>query len=213
MALLLRDMILSAVYGSFQHTLENLAEARAQGHSVSLIVSIGRHNLDDGIRTILLADKCGVDYINVHFVTDRGFATSDMVIDVNSWDYFYRAVQSAIISTKVRFERTFLPAASPSHCLAAEDSMLMFFPDGKVYTCSMYLDQIEGHAFLWTATVQIRNEAFCMRYGGRLAEGRHCPAMYNVNQRLIDQAENNGRCIGCIFDKQVIGPPAHITPV
>jgi MoaA/NifB/PqqE/SkfB family radical SAM enzyme len=191
--------------GSFRRTLENLTEARAKGHSLSIIVSVGQHNLYDAIQTIRLADKCGVDYINVHFVTDRGFATDDMVIDIGSWDHFHQVLQSACIPTKIRFERTFIPAASPSRCLAADDSMLMFFPDGKVYTCSMYFNQIEGHAYLWNNTGLIKNSGFRARYGSHLAEGRHCPAMYTVNKRLVDQAESNGRCIGCIFDKQLIG--------
>ena len=190
--------------GSFHRTLESLAEARAEGHSRSVIVSVGRHNLDDAVETIRLADRCEVDYINVHYVTNRGFATGDMVIDVDSWDRFYRDLQLAHIPTTIRFERTFIPATNAPHCLAANDAMLMFFPDGRVYTCSMYFSQIEGHAYFWTNAGLVKNNHFTTRYGRQLAERSHCPAIYFVNQDLIDQAENNNRFVGCIFDKKPI---------
>jgi hypothetical protein len=128
-----------------------------------------------------------------------------MVIDIDSWDCFYQDLKDARIPTTIRFERTFVSMSNAPRCLAANDAMLMFFPDGRVYTCSMYFSQEEGNAYAWTSGGLIKNREFRARYGSQLAEGPHCPAMYLVNQHLIDEAENNGRLVGCIFDKMPIG--------
>lgn len=188
--------------GSFGRVLRGIEAAHVKGHSTSIIVSVGKHNLADALATLRVADQLCVDYINVHYVTNRGFASRDMVLDRDSWVSLRRAVKTSGLKSIVRFERTFFPAGLPLNCRAADDSMLMFFPDGRVFTCSMYLHEVDGNAYKWLGGELVRNNGFDIRHGISIVGSKHCPAMYSVNQDVINQAEASQFRVGCIFDKE-----------
>ncbi|MEV4703931.1 radical SAM protein [Actinoplanes sp. NPDC049316] len=196
--------------GSHGSTLASITAARRLGHSVSAILSVGQHNIDDALGTLRLLAETDIDYVNVHYVTNRGFATADMVAPMTDWLGLRERVARLESRPAVRFERTYQPAAQRLHCLADSKSMLMLFPDSRVFTCSMYLGLPDGNAFWWNGAELVPHEPFGRRYETRRRTTGHCPAARFVNANLVAEAETGGRRIGCIFDKELFlpaGPP------
>ena len=190
--------------GSFTSAITTMAKAKLLGHSTSGIISIGRHNISDALATIEVIADYGLDYINVHFVTDRGTATRDMVASHASWLSFRKQVHKARPGVKVRFERTFVPNGNPMKCSVREHSMLMFFPDGRVFSCTMFIDSPNGHEYIWSAGRLELNREFNHRFGHSLENAEGCPAVNALRPELELEAKATGYKIGCIFEKELI---------
>ncbi|NBE79608.1 radical SAM protein [Micromonospora rubida] len=190
--------------GSLRSALRCVAAAREQGRPVSAILSVGRHNLDQAVATLRLLGGLGVDHVNVHYVTDRGFASAEMLVGVPEWLRLRDEIAATPGLPPVRFEGTFQPAGRPLVCAAEQESMLMLFPDLRVYSCSMYLGLPHGNAFRWSGRALVRNARFDARYGSPVPGVRHCPASRFVNASLPRSAESVGRTVGCIFDKELL---------
>jgi hypothetical protein len=120
------------------------------------------------------------------------------------WLEFREQSIEASLSTLLRFEETFQPWNKPLRCAVKDNSMLMFFPDRRVFQCSMFLGLPDGNMFHWNGKELIANRGFMRRYGSLMAEDSHCPAMRELNQELCKQAERQSRRVGCIFDKEEI---------
>jgi len=192
--------------GSHRSAMASLASARELGHSVSAILSVGRHNLDDAVDTLRLLAGAKVDYVNVHYVTDRGFATADMVASMGEWLDLRDKILALERRPAVRFELTYHPFGKRVQCPAESNSMLMLFPDKRVFNCSMYLNLPDGNAFRWQDGNLVPHGAFRDRYEVPGEAGGHCPAARFVNVDVVTAAETSDRRIGCIFDKELILP-------
>jgi MoaA/NifB/PqqE/SkfB family radical SAM enzyme len=190
--------------GSFSNALRSIQVARSYGHSVSAVLSVGRHNLSTAIDTLLLLSKLEVDYINVHYVTNRGYASRDLTVPLREWLAFREDAARLPIARKIRFERTYVPNDRPLNCAVRNESMLMFFPDARVYQCSMFLHLPDAHSFIWNGSTLECNDSFVRRY--LTPTEIHCPAMPFVNSNLCEAAESANLKIGCIFDKEEFIP-------
>ncbi|MEU7846948.1 radical SAM protein [Micromonospora parva] len=190
--------------GSFRAAVESITVGRQQGRRVSAILSVGRHNLDQALDTLLVLGTLDVEHVNVHYVTDRGFASADMLASPQEWRRLCEEIGRSSGLPDVRFEGTFQPADRPVSCAAEQESMLMLFPDQRVYSCTMFVGLDDGHAHRWSDGSLIRNERFRHRYGRTIESSGHCPAASFVNETLPRSAEAAGCVIGCIFDKEFI---------
>ncbi|MBQ1019192.1 radical SAM protein [Micromonospora sp. D93] len=190
--------------GSFRTAVESIIVGRQQGRRVSAILSVGRHNLDQALDTLLLLGSLDVDHVNVHYVTDRGFATADMLASPEEWRHLRDEIVGSPGLPDVRFEGTFRPAGRPLTCAAEQESMLMLFPDQRVYSCTMFVGLPDGNAHRWSDGALIRNEDFRQRYRLTAGPSGHCPAVSFVNETLPRSAEAADCTIGCIFDKEFI---------
>lgn len=187
--------------GSFDQVARAVSLAQDAGFSTSLIVSVGTHNYPDALATLSLADRLGVGYVNVHYVSDRGFADAGMVLGAQQWTSLRQRLRGAAFSTPIRFERTFVPPGRSFTCVAHAQEMLMFFPDRRVFTCSMYLHAKDGNAYSWQHGSLVANAAY--GYGGEPDTDRHgCPAARLISRPSAETPQRDGLRLGCIFDKE-----------
>jgi MoaA/NifB/PqqE/SkfB family radical SAM enzyme len=196
--------------GAFRNALEAIREARARGHAISAILSVGSHNLSDALDTLELLAALGVDSVSVHYVSNRGFADKTMPIGVSSWLEFRKRVIERRLPVVVRFERTFQAGNEASRCAVRDNSMLMFFPDGRVFQCSLFLGLPNGHTYTWSGSELRDNHDFGQLYKAALRSNIHCPAMRHLNPDLCELAAAENLEVGCIFDKEVM-PAAEAT--
>jgi hypothetical protein len=106
----------------------------------------------------------------------------------------------------LRIERTFLDKAPiPFRCSVVDRSNLMFLPDGRVYMCMMFIDVPNSHSFVWDGeelrpNVSATGEQSFVKTGDYLG----CPAMQLVNPDIAAMARRSGKCIQCIYEKDVL---------
>jgi sulfatase maturation enzyme AslB (radical SAM superfamily) len=190
--------------GSFDLVMRSIALAREHGHSVSAVLSIGRHNACSVVASLGHLAEAGVSYVNIHYVTDRGFASADMILSPREWLQIRQEVESAPRRPRVRWEGTFQPPDRPLRCAVIDRSKLMFFPDSRVFQCTMYVGLPQGHSYTWNGRSLVPNAAFQRRYRASGQGTRNCPAMRFVNSSVESMAAAGGWRVGCIFDKEEI---------
>jgi hypothetical protein len=187
--------------------------ARAGGHPISAIVSISRQNHDFVQQTLGLCDELEIDRVTVHHVTARGHAQPDVVLDEQSWGEVLAAVASYSQDrrTIVRCEDPFY-SAGPSDqfsCAVRDGSNLMFFPDGRVYGCLLFIDTPRGNGAFWTGTdvalhrPEQGDVALCAG-----ACDNSCPAT-SLSPALYPG--NADRPIRCVYDKVSFGGVGAVT--
>ncbi len=191
--------------GNFMKLMANIEQSRVFGYQSFSIVSVSRQNADDILALLDLCEEIGFEYVNVHYITDRGFATAEMVLSVEEWQQTYRRIEnhSRTLNIDLRVERTFIPQTEfAGSCAVREQNNLMFFPDGRVFTCSMFIDIPNAHSFTWTRQGLIPNQG---PHNERMLCADkvtvHCPAMRYVNPAISQQAEQHFCAINCIYEK------------
>lgn len=191
--------------GSFAILIENISHSKRLGYQIAGIVSISRQNVNDISNILRLCEFLEFDYVNIHYVTNRGFATTDMVLSINEWKKTCETIEkiSNDIKLEIRIEKTFYPKDSELNCAVVEKSNLMFYPDGRVFMCMMFIDLPNAHSFVWTENglelnQSLNNEQFIVKNKTSLG----CPAMKYVNRSIVNEAESKKEFIQCIYDKQ-----------
>lgn len=191
--------------GAFDRLVRSISVANERGYPTSGIVSLARSNADDCERLLELCARLGFSYVNVHYVTNRGFATEQSVLTIDEWLSVVRRIElkSESVDLDVRVERTFAPREGFSGgCAVREGSNLMFFPDGRVFVCAMFIDVPNAHSYIWTHAGLVPNGfAFSERALCQAESPVHCPAMTLVNPSVSAQAMARGLAVRCIYDK------------
>lgn len=191
--------------GNFTKLMINIEHSRTLGYRSFGIVSVSRQNADDILAILDLCEEVGFEYVNVHYITDRGFATAEMVLPVEEWRQIYRRIEdhSRTLNVDLRVERTFVPQAEyTGSCAVRQQNNLMFFPDGRVFMCSMLIDLPSAHSFTWTRQGLVPNQA--PRNERTICADEisaRCPAMLYVNPTINQQAEQHLCAISCIYEK------------
>ncbi len=194
--------------GTFDILVANIKKANQLGYRMGGILSIGRQNSEDYKDTLCLCSDLGFEYVNVHYITSRGFATQDSPLSIEDWDQVVSEIRilSPNISPVVRLENTYsLEPDQPFECAIRENDNLMVLPDSRVFRCMMFIDAPESHSFIWTKNGLRQNPlktsegcvAGCESTGS-------CPAFEFVNPNLSRQAKQMGRSIQCIYRKEEI---------
>jgi len=198
------------IRGSFDTLLCNVSRARALGHRVAGIIAVSRDNSECIRETLVLCDEIGFEYVNLHYVTARGFAKRSSVLSIDEWLRVCEVVEATArrIRMEVRLERTFFEALpNRLNCAVRERSNLMFLPDGRVFMCMMFIDSEESHSYYWNGRSLVRNSSV-LSEEVRVEEEHFvgCPAMEAVNPDVASEARNRGLRIQCIYCKE--RPPA-----
>lgn len=194
--------------GAFARVVRSIEIANKKGYPTSGIISLDRSNSEDCERLLALCSKLGFQYVNVHYVTNRGFAREQSVLSINEWLSVVRRLEkeSESVELDVRIERTFTPQKGfTGSCAVREESNLMFFPDGRAFMCAMFIDVKDAHSFTWTREGLVPNLAevserkLCKR-----ETSVHCPAMALVNFAVHEDARQKGMAVRCIYDKSCL---------
>lgn len=192
--------------GSFHRLLDNIYRTKELGYRTAGIISVSRQNAHDIVRLLDLCDALTLEYVNIHYVTNRGFATADTVLSVEEWEKIYVeiAAASSRLHTELRIEKTFYNRDTvPLHCAVVEGRNLMFLPDGRVYMCMLFIDVPNSHSFTWTPEGLQRNRSAMSEQlltSNKAACG--CPAMRHVNTAISQHATQENKVIQCIYQKE-----------
>jgi MoaA/NifB/PqqE/SkfB family radical SAM enzyme len=197
--------------GAYNILLNNIERSRRLGYSFGGIFSVSRENVDDAERVLELSDALGFEYLNVHYVTNRGFAPSDIVLTPEEWARAYgamRATAARLTRTEIRIERTFYEGGSaPFRCAVKERKNLMVLPDGRVFMCMLFIDSPGAHSFIWTGRELVRNvSASSEQDRVRTGPQPGCRGMHLVNSEIDDAAIRSGKIVHCMYEKERLHP-------
>jgi MoaA/NifB/PqqE/SkfB family radical SAM enzyme len=190
---------------AFERMIPNIERARDLGYHTFGIVSVSRTNAADIHNTLMLCDHLGLSYVNVHHVSNRGFASEQTVLAIDEWravcDEIIRC--SAGLSLDVRLERTFVGSGQhQASCAVRDQSNLMFLPDGRVFMCPMFIDVPDAHSFVWTTAGLMERQGHDTEQSlSAPVVATHCPAMPFVNEGLCAGAREHGMQISCVLEK------------
>src|ERR1043166_9252873 len=95
--------------GSFRALCDNVSRSSDQGIRMAGIVSLSRQNVDDLEAILRLCDSFNFEYVNIHYVTYRGFGKPEIVLSIQEWKQAYARIVSLSksITTELRVEKTF----------------------------------------------------------------------------------------------------------
>lgn len=193
---------------TFDKLVASVAAAKAQSIPCSGIVSLDRNNVDNSNEILVKCHELGLEYVNVHYVTNRGFARENSVLSIDEWRHAVDGIAelSRSLPLDIRVERTFTAQKDESlRCAVREGSNMMVFPDGRVYQCAMFIDNDNSHSFVWTLDGLVENESSASEKRVCANEcSIHCPAMKQVNSRIAEEAESRGLAVRCIYDKSCL---------
>jgi MoaA/NifB/PqqE/SkfB family radical SAM enzyme len=192
--------------GSFGILLKSIKRSKELGCALGGIVAVSRQNAHNIQELIYLYDSLGFEYLNVHYVTNRGFAKPEIVLSIEEWKTIYNIIKdiSGHIKTKIRVEKTFYGGGHTQlKCAVAEKSNLMFFPDGRVFMCMMFIDVPNSHSFMWTGNGLELNKAITSEQLIIRGEtGAGCPAIRYVNSLIAEEAAGKKELVQCIYEKE-----------
>ena len=191
--------------GTFARLIANIERSRELGYQGFGIMSVSRPNAHDVIETLRLCDRLGLEHVNVHYVSNRGFATPESIVTFREWMSIRESIERAspTLSLGVRADHSLAPIGEyTGYCSVRAQDNLMFYPDGRVFICAMFFDVPGAHAFMWR-NGRLESNLSAMSERSLAAAGGTdvCPAMAHVNPMLIDEAREMGCTVGCIYEK------------
>jgi len=191
--------------GKFLRLMRNATRARERGFAMSGIVSISRQNASDAYGMLALCAELQLEYVNVHYVSSRGFASSMTALEPPEWALVCSQIERAAAdfpSLQIRYERTFVAESQASgQCSVRDGSNLMFLPDGRVFGCMMFIDIEDAHAYDWDGSrlherpgqeTELEYVAAWDKPG--------CPALVLVDPQASSHL-GKGECVECIYAK------------
>src|SRR5262249_37066926 len=100
--------------GTFNNLLRSLSIAHEKGYEISGIISLSRLNAHDCEALLELCEQLRFQYVNIHHVTNRGYATADSVLTIDEWLAVVERLikKSQTIDLDVRLEKTFVTGTS-----------------------------------------------------------------------------------------------------
>lgn len=192
--------------GSFCYLETNIARSRDKGYRIAGIISLSRANVGNLESLVALCADLKFEYVNVHHVTNRGFATADIVLNAGEWANIYQQLRELTrqYAVELRVEQTVAPANSePLPCLVRERRNLMFFPDGQVRACAMFIDVPESNGFWWSSQGLVPNASIGNEVDLCASPvTTHCAGMRLVNPDLDRAARELSCVVHCIYDKK-----------
>jgi MoaA/NifB/PqqE/SkfB family radical SAM enzyme len=192
--------------GSFGKLMQSIEISGTKGYRKAAIISISKQNADDIEQLLKVCDILNFEYINIHYVTNRGFASKDIVLTIEEWKSVYQKIEeiSKQIRPKIRIERTFVPNVNQHlKCAVIDKSNLMFYPDTRVYMCMMFIDLPNSHSFNWTNEGLIPNQSLLSEQNmAKSITQNGCPAISFVNQFIADETIKRNEFVQCIYEKE-----------
>lgn len=198
--------------GSHSQLAQTSRLALKMGYSTSAILSVSAQNASDVGRALAFCEEAGYRYLTVHHVTARGNASQESVLGEAEWRTVLKAMSkfSATTAMQIRCEDPFfsLQPGAPLKCAVRDQANMMFFPDGRVYSCLLFIDSEDGSGAFWNGKTVVpalphRGElAACLGVGDKSS----CPASVAVKPDLYPGHQSTR--IRCIYDKVPLGRSA-----
>jgi len=183
--------------------------ARTMGYSTAAILSVSARNALDIGQTLAFCEESGFGHLTVHHVTARGNASQDSVLGRAEWRSILETLSrfSATTGMQIRCEDPFfsLEPDAPLKCAVQDQSNLMFFPDGRVYSCLLFIDSEGGSGAFWDGKTVVPILPHRGEFAACLGTGINssCPASIVVQPDLY--REDRSTRIRCIYDKVSLG--------
>jgi len=191
--------------GTFARLVANIERSRKLGYQGFGIMSVNRYNAHDAMATLRLCDELGLEHVNVHYITNRGFATVESLLPFREWQRLRQSIEeaSADMRLAVRADHSLAPHREyTGYCSVRRQDNLMFYPDGRVFICAQFFDVPGAHAFEWRNGKLTPNPAaITERTICESSTAQICPAISYVNQDLVTEAAGLGCTVGCIYEK------------
>lgn len=195
--------------GSFRNLWLSIDMCQAANVSYSGIVSFSNDNIDYLEETLRQSAKFGFKYLNIHYVTNRGFATSEHLISIRRWQKACKDIASIASDLRlhIRMEDTFVSQSGGSPgCAIRERTNLIFLPDGRVFQCLLFLEVPAAHSFTWSdrglvANLSDKTEVNRAEEGSQIG----CPAVSVLSPKLFEAALRSNVRVGCVYHKKDVG--------
>lgn len=195
--------------GTFRQLTESIRRSKAGGYRYSGILSISTSNSSDVGPTLRLCQELGMEYVNIHHVTNRGFAGESLVPTPEQWLEITAEVETTAVELElpIRLERAFVPLQIATlQCAVRERTNLMFLPDGRVHSCMLFIDVPDAHSYSWTPIGLMPNAAASNEQ--HLADKEMspgCPALHHINPSLSAHLATLQMVGHCVYDKRPLG--------
>jgi MoaA/NifB/PqqE/SkfB family radical SAM enzyme len=185
----------------FENLIKSIEIATVNNMSMSAITSISTDNYND-VDSII--DFCSINkmsYINIHYVTDRGFASKNKVIDVKDWMKICNDLKAKPNNIKIRLEKTFISEEYDVNCEVPKKENIIIDPKGKIYGCTMFMNLPNMETGIWNLEgieLKKNENSICNCTTNR------CPVMPLINNDLVVLAKKENYKMDCIFNKTTI---------
>lgn len=153
---------------TFRKLYRNIILANDLNFEIAGITSINKFNYHEILKILDFAEKYNFQYLNLHLVSNRGFAGDEIVVTPKDWLELRNKVikYSENLSYPIKFDRKFIPIEElkslPLYydkCFVNEDTdgNVMIMPDGRVYKCALFIDDNKLNSHIWTGNEIIKN--------------------------------------------------------
>lgn len=198
--------------GTFKRLLNSIELAKSLNISISGITSISEQNKHDLFNIIDLCESQSFKYLNIHYVTDRGFAERKVVISHQEWSILFDKVKTYKTNISIRMEKTFVPIDTPIHCEVLKKENIIIDPKGKVYGCTIFMNFPFAESGVFSSngfienTSEMNENKICS-----CNETDGCPGISLTNKELTNSAIKSNLKIDCFFNKTLIETDADKT--
>jgi MoaA/NifB/PqqE/SkfB family radical SAM enzyme len=188
----------------FKNLLDSIQLVKKNNIQYSGITSISKDNFTDVENIINTSYELGMEYLNIHYVTDRGFALKTKVVDIKLWKGLVKKLESRINKIPIRLEKTFVSFDTNVECEVNKKENIIIDPNGFIFGCTMFMNDkvfasakyVEGGIIF---SQQAKNETSickCVNLG--------CPAIPLINKDIFNEALSQELKFDCIFNKTTL---------
>lgn len=191
--------------GTFERLEKSIQKAKDKNVSISGITSLSLQNKDGIFDIIDFCSHYGLKYLNIHYVTDRGFAQKNTIIPFAEWTDLCDQIENYQNYLPLRLEKTFIEAHEELNCEVNLKENLIIDAYGKVFGCTIFMNIPNAQSGIFTSDNYIENRQFenenqlcsCTKNGS-------CPGISLTNKELTDFAHQNNKKLDCFFNKSLI---------
>lgn len=195
--------------GAFEQLTKTIRIAKNHGFQFDAITSICSINYNEVCEVIDFLDNQGFGSVTFHYVTPREtVAIGEIQLSPSEW----LVVRESIVrfrsktNLSIRFDTIFSDSTeltNSSSCKIKDKSNLMFFPDGKVYLCGLFIGSSYTSGFSWKNGEVIENsvnsEISCASTCDQKCSGI---PMVLSESKYFEELKNYS--LSCMYDKDTI---------
>ena len=191
--------------GTFDRLLNSVELAKKNNISISGITSISEQNKHDLFNIIDLCASLNFKYLNVHYITDRGFAKKNIVISHQEWLILFEKVKKYKTNISIRMEKTFVSIDDPIQCEVLKKENIIIDPKGKVFGCTIFMNFPRAESGVLSSSGFIENtfETNENKICG-CSETNGCPGISLTNKEITLSANKSNLKLDCFFNKTLI---------
>jgi MoaA/NifB/PqqE/SkfB family radical SAM enzyme len=196
--------------GTFLNLSNSIEITKSKNISFSGITSISKDNYHDITSIISLCSFHMMNYLNIHYVTDRGFAERNKIVSIEEWLNLCDVIEHIETDIPIRLEKTFIPITQNISCEVVRKKNIIIDPLGNIYGCTMFMN-LEN-----TQTAKLKNNSMEINMKDTnencicVDSENGCPAMPLINNELVTQSNLRQLKLDCIFNKTTIHKPFDI---